>query len=241
MSTYEGFAQIYNLFMQDAPYGQWLALLRQNWTLASLDVADIGCGTGALTIPLSFETKTCVGVDASESMLAQAQARAIAERSRVNWLCQDIRQLRLPRLTNLVVSSCDVVNYLLSQGDLRAVFSAVYQALSPQGAFAFDAIGPTRVEALRDGYFHQIEEDAVMLHETKVKGNHISHEICAFVSTDDGLYERIEEQHTQMYFTPEEISDCLRACGFQIRNILADFQQTDLATADRVIYLAEKS
>ncbi|WAH38521.1 class I SAM-dependent DNA methyltransferase [Alicyclobacillus dauci] len=241
MSTYESFASIYDIFMQDAPYDQWLQLLRSKFTLATMDVADIGCGTGMLTVPLSFDVSTCVGVDASEAMLAQAQDRAMEKRSRAQWVCEDMRSLLLPRKMDLIVSTCDVINYLQTETELRQTFASVYTALKPNGYFLFDTIGPKRIEALREGYWHQIEDDAVLLHETRVTDRQIVHEVHAFVLAGHGdLYERIEERHVQQYFHSEEVTKLLEETGFTLLDVLSDFKPGAIDRADRVIYLAKR-
>ncbi|MFB5189990.1 class I SAM-dependent DNA methyltransferase [Alicyclobacillus fastidiosus] len=237
MKTYDEFASVYDVFMADAPYDEWMDLILSHWPLAARDVADAGCGTGILTVPLSASARTCIGVDASETMLAKAQERALEMRSHVTFLCQDLRELRLPHAVDLVVSTCDVMNYL-PLSDLPRVFAGIRKSLKPTGAFAFDIIGPRRVAALAQGYWHQIEDDAVLLHETRVVERVIEHEVHAFVRLDDGLYERIEEEHRQYYHEEAEVARVLRDCGFQVDSVLADFARERTGEADRLVFIA---
>ncbi|WP_206917353.1 class I SAM-dependent DNA methyltransferase [Alicyclobacillus suci] len=236
MTAYEQFASVYDIFMADAPYQPWLHLIESRWQITNFHVADVGCGTGTLTVPLAAKARTCVGVDASEAMLAQAQERAYDARVHVELLCQDVRALWLPRPVHLAVSTCDVVNYIPGT-DLRQVFQAVHDALVPGGTFAFDIIGPARLAALADGYWHQIEEDAVLLHETRVVGQTIEHDVHAFVQVDDGLYERVEEQHLQYFHSEADISAALRDCGFNVCEVLADFAHKPTDAADRLVFI----
>ncbi|GMA59989.1 class I SAM-dependent methyltransferase [Alicyclobacillus fastidiosus] len=238
MKAYDEFATVYDVFMADAPYDEWMEILQSSWQLSALDVADVGCGTGILTVPLSTAARTCIGVDASETMLAKAQERAFEMRSHVNFLCQDLRELRLPRPVDLVVSTCDVMNYL-PLADLPRVFEGIRRSLTPTGVFAFDIIGPRRVAALAEGYWHQIEDDAVLLHETRVVDRTIEHEVHAFIRLDDGLYERIEEEHRQYYHEEAEITAVLRGCGFRVDSVLADFARERTQEADRLIFIAQ--
>jgi SAM-dependent methyltransferase len=240
VTSYEGFARIYDVFMADAPYAPWLKLLRDTYPLGEMDITDVGCGTGMLTVPLAALSRTVTGVDVSEEMLAKAQERAMAAHSRVTWLCQDMRHLRLPAPMDLIISTCDVVNYLNSHVDLKSAFSRIFEALKPGGRFAFDAIGPRRLAALAEGYWHQIEDVAVMLHETRVEDHRIEHDIHAFVMDEDGLYERIEERHRQMYFSATVLVECLEECGFQVTHQLADFEAGRLEHADRLVFIANK-
>lgn len=240
MSVYERFAEVYDMFMQDAPYAAWLSYVTAHWNLDSMDIADIGCGTGVLTVPLARLAKTCVGIDSSEAMLTIAQERAFDEHVRVDWLCQDIRKMRLPRQLDLAISTCDVLNYLSGLSHLEEACRAVHKSLKPGGIFAFDAIGPKRMMSLAQGYWHQIEEDAALLHETRVVDKRIEHEVHAFVLDEDGRYDRIEEHHVQMFYTAEEIISVLRNIGFTQIEAFPDFKhgRIDDADADRYIFVA---
>lgn len=240
MGMYDEFASVYDEFMRDAPYDQWLALLSARFQLDQLDVVDVGCGTGTLTIPVALSSRSCIGIDVSDAMLSRAQVRAIEARARVQWMCQDIRQLRLPKRVNLVLATCDVLNYLGTEQDIQATLQAIAESLCDGGIFGFDVIGPRRLLQLNDGYWHQIEENAVILHETTVQGHEIWHDVHAFVDENEGLYRRIEERHHQVYYPMHRIETLLEEAGFCLREMIGDFGLTDVQEADRVIVLAEK-
>jgi predicted TPR repeat methyltransferase len=119
---------------------QWLkAALGPLAALASLDILDLGCGTGLCGLQFRDWAKTLIGVDLSANMLAQARARGIYD--------ELIQSDLLPALQDrvgafdLIVAS-DVLLYI---GDLGPVFKAVHQALRSGGRFAFT------VDLLRDG------------------------------------------------------------------------------------------
>lgn len=243
MSVYEGFAKVYDVFMQDAPYQLWLEFLQKNWTLASLDVVDIGCGTGLLTVPLARICCTCVGVDQSEAMLSVAQMRSEEERVRVIWMCQDALELRLPRRVQLAVSTCDVVNYIDSKENLVTMFKAIYRELDDGGSFVFDAMGPSRVRAFDEGYWHQVDDDAVLLHETSVLDGEIHHDVHMFVrdEDDEACYRRIEEHHVQWFYDADELVECLKLAGFENVIKMHDFlPHNSEMEPDRYVFKASK-
>lgn len=238
---YDTFATVYDVLMQDAPYDEWLTYLSEQFPLADYDVLDVGCGTGTLTVPLAVLSRSCIGIDPSEPMLARAQAEAMEKRAHVHWLCQDVRTMRLPKSVDLAIATCDVMNYLVVKGDVQKALKAVSDALSTNGIFAFDVLGPARVDALRSGYWHHVEEHVVMLHETMVDGDQIWHDVHAFVDEGSGLYRRIEERHHQVYYPIEALEAMLHEAGFRVRERMGDFGKTAVHEADRVIFVAEKS
>jgi SAM-dependent methyltransferase len=55
-------------------------------------VLDIGCGTGSTTLAMARRVGIdgrCTGIDISEPMIALARERAVAERSRAEFICAD--------------------------------------------------------------------------------------------------------------------------------------------------------
>ncbi len=97
----------------------------------TLDVLDLGCGTGLSGVALAPFARRLVGVDLSAGMLAQVARRkvydALEEADLLDWLP--------PRAGafDLIVAA-DVLNYL---GDLAAAFAGIAQALRPGGHAAF--------------------------------------------------------------------------------------------------------
>lgn len=97
----------------------------------SLDVLDLGCGTGLCGLHFQTWARSLTGIDLSANMLAQARARAIY----TDLIEGDI--ITAPRQFvnrfDLVVAS----DVLLLLGDLAALAQAVHQAMRPGGRFAF--------------------------------------------------------------------------------------------------------
>lgn len=240
MSMYEAFADIYDVFMADAPYEPWMSFLKERFDLIHLDVIDMGCGTGQLTVPLSRLVRTCVGMDPSEAMLANAQMRAMDERAKVTWVCQNMQSYTTAQKFDLAIATCDVVNYIPSSDELGVALQRVYDSLKPSGCFAFDVIGPARLSMLREGYWHDIEEHAALIHETNVSGHAIVHDVIAFVEVEGGVYRRIDEQHQQTYYEIDELRAICHGVGFRSVDVFGDFLNDDWKHADRVVCVAHK-
>ena len=72
MSSYESFARVYDLFMDNIPYEEWcgyLHTLLEKYDVTDGLVLELGCGTGTMTELLADCGYDMIGVDNSADML----------------------------------------------------------------------------------------------------------------------------------------------------------------------------
>ena len=75
MDAYTGFAEVYDLFMDQVPYEKWsrrITEILKEYGISDGLVLDLGCGTGSMTELLADAGYDMIGVDASEEMLELA-------------------------------------------------------------------------------------------------------------------------------------------------------------------------
>ncbi|OFW78041.1 MAG: hypothetical protein A2201_12960 [Alicyclobacillus sp. RIFOXYA1_FULL_53_8] len=228
--------------MQDAPYEQWFGFLQARLPhLEQLVVADLGCGTGKLTHQLASACRRVIGVDLSEEMLSRAANFALERRLNSEWLCQDMRALHLPYLADVVVSTSDSLNYLLTEDDLLQTFQRVAANLQPRGWFYFDLLGLGRLRALQEGFSYDLEATAAVLFETEVtESGRVLYDVHAFVSEGGLFYRRLHEQHVQQYFSLEVAKRCLAGAGFELIEQSGDFGHQTWNDAMRFVLAARK-
>ena len=80
MEAYTSFAQVYDLFQDNIPYGEWadyLKSLLNEYGVKDGLVLDLGCGTGSITELLAKAGYDMIGVDNSEDMLEIAMDEQI--------------------------------------------------------------------------------------------------------------------------------------------------------------------
>ena len=66
MEAYEGFASVYDTFMEETDYAMWVKYLHQIWKKHNCQpklIADLGCGTGNITQILAKQGYGVIGID----------------------------------------------------------------------------------------------------------------------------------------------------------------------------------
>jgi predicted TPR repeat methyltransferase len=97
----------------------------------SLDILDLGCGTGLCGDLFAPFARTLVGIDLSSPMLAKAQSREIYTELRQGDLLEMLHKKQ--EQYDLILAG-DVFIYI---GNLDPIFRAAASALRPGGLFAF--------------------------------------------------------------------------------------------------------
>lgn len=109
MEAYSSFAEVYDMFMDNVPYGEWCGYLCGILDEAGIReglVLDLGCGTGKMTRLLKERGYDMIGVDLSEEMLSIAREQG---GEGILYLQQDMRELELYGTVRAVVCVCDSI------------------------------------------------------------------------------------------------------------------------------------
>ncbi|MGN7453483.1 class I SAM-dependent DNA methyltransferase [Paenibacillus pasadenensis] len=257
MRAYRQFAGVYDRLMEDMPYPDWIRFMRECWDRYGIPetVADLGCGTGSLAIPLAKSGFTVYGIDLSADMLAIARSKwdetpqqAIRPRAgSVRWLQQDMRDWELPQPVDAAISFCDCLNYLTEEEDVEAAFRAAYRGLKPGGALLFDVHAPLTLRRYAEEQPFTLDERDVgyiwtsELDDERVE---IRHHLTIFArdeSDREGRFVRFEEVHQQRAYDPDWIASALRAAGFSRVDRYADFRLHEpTEQSERLFFAAVK-
>ncbi len=229
MDSYQSFAKVYDMFMDDVDYDSWAEYLKG--LLAEYGIKDgilleLGCGTGSMTERLASDGFDMIGVDLSEDMLQIAQEKKIRSGLDILYLLQDMTAFELYGTVRAVVSVCDSMNYLLDEKALLDCFSLVNNYLDPGGIFIFDMntiykyrdlIGESTIAENReegsfiwDNYF---DEDS-MINE---------YDLTIFMRQEDDLYRKFEETHYQRAYSIERIKELLKEAGMEFVTVYDAF------------------
>lgn len=231
MEAYTGFAEVYDLFMDNVPYEEWsrylISLLKEYQVTQGL-VLELGCGTGKMTRLLSQAGYDMIGVDNAEEMLQIAREASLKEAEEqkgedILYLLQDMREFELYGTVQAVVSVCDSMNYILEEEELLEVFRLVNNYLDPGGIFIFDmntlykyreVLGETTIcENREEGSF--IWEN--FYDETDQVNQY---DLTLFIREKGGrpgeeLYRKYEETHFQRGYEVELVKELLGQAGME--------------------------
>ena len=139
MEAYTQFAQVYDRFMDNVPYGEWadfyLKILKEAGIRDGI-LLDLGCGTGVVTELLAGQGYDMIGVDSSEEMLRAAmekKERRNGSAPDILYLEQDMREFELYGTVRGILCVCDSLNYLLEEREILQTFRLVDNYLDPGG------------------------------------------------------------------------------------------------------------
>ena len=245
---YNDFADVYDALMDDYDYDAWAAhyleLMRGEDGRLPLRAVECACGTGSLTVRVAREGVNIVGVDLSRSMLRKAEEKARRWGVRAAFVCQNMKRLELPRRVGAVLATCDGVNYLTTEQDVRAFFAAAYTALVPGGKLCFDCSSRHKLEEVMGNAFFGEERDGIVtLWQNRLNREcHVlTMDVTFFVREEDGRYRRFREEHRQRAHSEEELLTWLADAGFIHCRSFGEMR-TDSPKADdiRIHYVAEK-
>lgn len=246
--AYSDMAYVYDIFMGEAPYDEWLGftkLLIEKHGINTKTILDLGSGTGEMSIRLAKEGYEITGVDYSSDMLSVADAKARQSKVDIKWLQQDLKMLTVLEKADLAVSYFDVINYITEKAELKLVFENVVKALKPGGAFMFDIHSILQVESFyKDSTFTTLNDHAAYIwycFAGEERGE-MYHDITFFVKNGE-MYRRFSEYHHQRTYSLAYYEKLLKDSGFQ--NIFFYGEPTvesenDTENSPRIFILAEK-
>jgi SAM-dependent methyltransferase len=107
-------------------------------------IAELGCGTGRLLLPLVKAGYRVTGVDVSVAMLSLARSKLLAQHleDRVTLVQQDIRELALGERFSLVFLALNSFMHLLTTEEQLAVLGRIRQHLTRGGLLLLDLFNP---------------------------------------------------------------------------------------------------
>ena len=238
--AYGAFADVYEYLMDNVPYDEWFERIRELLTKNGIRdgiIAELGCGTGAMTRRLSAAGYDMIGIDASPDMLEHAREYTDAgdeeadrnmgleeghngkpeagDGREILYLLQDMRSFELYGTVRAVVCCCDSINYITDPEEVGEVFRLVNNYLDPEGLLIMDFHTPYYYgSVLEERTIAEVREDMAMIWENEEAedGLHRMY-VTVFREMQDGSYRRFEEDHEQRGYTPEELRRLAETAG----------------------------
>ena len=260
MSAYQGFAEVYDEFMDNVPYQQWaqrLDHLIRKYGVSKperdveglLDsernlVVDLGCGTGTLTELMYGMGYDMIGVDSSEAMLNIAMNKKDRSGSEILYLLQDMRELELYGTAGTVFCVCDSLNYILEEEELLAVFRLVNNYLFSGGIFIFDFNTDYKYrEVIGEATIAENREECSFIWENVYDPEEEMNEcdLTIFVREEEETFRRYTETHFQRGYTVEQMIRLVEQSGMTVVEVMdADTAEAVTQKSERVYMVARE-
>lgn len=265
MEAYTGFAQVYDIFMDNVPYDRWVDYLNsllRDYGINSGLVLELGCGTGKVTRRLANLGYDMIGIDNSVEMLELAKEKETKSENQkkenpkneileneILYLYQDMREFELFGTVAAVVSICDSLNYITSQDDLLKVFQLVNNYLDPGGIFIFDLNTEYKYNhVLADKTIAENRNDCSFIwdnyYDQEEKIN--EYNISIFVKINDEkepseLFERFQETHYQRAYSIDTMIQLIERAGMEFVAVYDAFTRSKpTRKSERVYFVARE-
>ena len=247
MEAYSGFAKVYDLFMDNIPYGEWTEYVKELLAEEGITdgiLLDLGCGTGSVTELLAKAGFDMIGIDNSEEMLDIAMEKRYESGLDILYLLQDMREFELYGTVKGVVSICDSMNYILDDEDLLDVFKLVHNYLDNDGIFVFDMNTMYKYQQiLADNTFAEDREESSF-----IWGNYYDEEdeinqydLTLFVREEDGRYRKYEETHLQRAYEQETVEELIKEAGLELLHVYDAFtKELPAEDSQRIYYVCRR-
>ncbi len=246
---YDLLAAFYDRINSEIDYGAWADFIEKIFDREMKErpslIADLGCGTGKMTISLAKKGYDMTGIDYSVNMLGEARdaAQQAGLSDKILFLCQDIRCFELYGTMGAIVSCLDTVNHITKEKELSKLFSLVHNYLDPDGLFIFDVNGKKKFETIyanQTYVYEQGKDFCIWENEYNEKSHLCRFYITLFSKEGDGRYFRAEELQIEKMYTIAYLRSALEAAGFEYIGAYADFDFTLADDSCERIYLAAR-
>lgn len=247
MDSYKEMASVYDRLMNDINYEQWWLYYKQlfnKFNITPHQVIDIACGTGNMTILFSKSGLSVSGIDFSEDMLMVAKEKARRQGLKIEFICQDIRNLVLHRSVNLFTCCCDGINYLTNLDDVKECFLSVYKFLNNGGFFLFDISSFEKIKSIIGcNFFGEDHDDLTYLWQNEYdEGMQLcTMDLTFFIKEKGSLYRKFKEVHYQRAHKTEEIIYILEQTGFMVLGLFEHMTlQSPNEHSSRIQFICKK-
>lgn len=231
MSSYEQFATVYDVLMQDVPYDEYAS-----WVLSKAPVKDfpklldVGCGTGTLTLKFHELGYDVIGIDLSEEMLAIANERLQAANINIPLFAMSMDEIEGFSNIDIVTIPIDSLNYLKEEHQVIETFQGIYASLREGGQLLFDVHSTFKMDDIfmQSPFTYDDGEITYLWYTEEGEFDHsVYHDMTFFVLDEETeQYNRFDEQHFQRTYPVETYEKWLKEVGFKEVIVTADWTDT---------------
>jgi len=227
VENFKDYSKVYNLIYTQKDYdGEALYVHKniQKYNPGSLNILELGCGSGIHANSLSKYEYNILGIDMSQSMINEANSE-VRNSQRITLAQGDARFFRSDKPYENIISLFHVLSYMSTNEDVEDFFKSAYSNLMPDGLLIFDFWYSPAVQYHRpETRIKRISNDEIEVFrvaEPKI------HENDNLVDVNYSIFYRIKEKqidnfslitetHTMRHFSLPEILFLAQKFGFEV-------------------------
>lgn len=244
---YNEFAYFYDELNGAANYRRLYRFIRRSFRRLGMKkgiVADLGCGTGTLSLALARGGYDLLAVDASADMLEVLSEKLAARprlAGRVQLLCQDLTRLDLFGTVQGAVSTFDTLNHI---GPLPRLQEALYRAalFMDEGAvFVFDMNTPYKHRAVLADQSYQVQSPDAECVWSNRYDEAAAATVITVKTTDRRTGETFTESFTEYSYPCEQVRVLCESVGLEVCEVRdGDTFRALRPTSQRMLFVARK-
>lgn len=222
--AYNEFAYFYDEFNGAADYDALFAYIQNELRAHGVTegiLADLGCGTGDLTLMLTQAGYDVIGIDRSEEMLSVLREKAdeLDLTGRLLLLRQDLLELDLYGTIRAAVSTFDTYSHI---GPLDRFEQAIRKAayfMEKDGVFIFDLNTPYKHQHILAGQTFDIEAEDALCHWTNQYDEATGRVDISIDITYHDTAEQFHESFCEYSYPLETVETLLQRYGFAVARV----------------------
>ena len=235
--AYNEFAYFYDEFNGEADYDALYAHIHAKLKEHGIHdgiLADLGCGTGELTLMLTQAGYDMIGIDQSEEMLCVVRDKAeqLGLSGRLLLLRQDLLKLDLYGTIRGAVSTFDTFNHI---PDLDTAIANAGFFMEKGGVFLFDMNTPHKFRTVYGNNAYVLEAErpeenggtdifCAWQNFYDEKTRVCDFDLSIFEEQPDGSYLRSDEYQQERCYDLEEIRSALATSGMELLGLFSDYR-----------------
>lgn len=239
-TAYVNLAKWFEYLNDDCGYENWSqSLLMKLKKYPFKTGLDVGCGGGWFTRAFIKAGYAVTGLDKSSEMLDFAQAKAMEEGVRGEYILGDITRMKLPKRFDFVTAINDCINYI-PKNKLDCAMKNIGGAIKKGGIFLFDVSSPRKFrEKIANTVCADDRDEITYLAFNRVCNDEVTMDVTLFCKRSDGAFDRTDETHVQYIYEEEEIVQALERNGFLLLEAEGHLGE-DKRISDRICFMAVK-
>lgn len=206
----------------------------------TLDILDLGCGTGLICDALAARGHRVTGLDPAASMLEIARRKPHADS--IEWVQARVQDYVSERRFDLIIMTGHAFQVLLDESDLESAFAVMRNHLKPGGLIAFESRNPDIDWARRWDYTTRLELPEGPVQESR-RFLQLGHGLMHFELGYQFADEQLVTPSKLRFWSRLAIEAQLTAAGLRVENLFGDWQGQvfEPAVSEEMIFLVRHS